>query len=210
MKRKSLIKITLISSLIATAGCSTAPDAPLLGIQLINWEELPGIYRIEVQQGNLITQQMVNELKLGMTGQQVRYILGTPSIQDIFHDDRWDYLYMFKPASRTGDTEVQQQLLVLHFKDSLLFGIEGDLLPQDQEAAEITRKENRERTIIIPADAPRELDDSGFLDDLLTREPKKRNAPLITRQDGEESTIEKNGQEPIANRDEQDSTENQQ
>ncbi len=210
MKRKSLIKITLISSLIATAGCSTAPDAPLLGIQLINWEELPGIYRIEVQQGNLITQQMVNELKLGMTEQQVRYILGTPSIQDIFHDNRWDYLYMLKPASRTGDTEVQQQLLVLHFKDSLLFGIEGDPLPQDQEAAEITRKENRERTIIIPADAPRELDDSGFLDDLLTREPQKRNAPLITRQDGEESTIEKNGQEPIANRDEQDSTENQQ
>ncbi|MFQ5760576.1 MAG: outer membrane protein assembly factor BamE, partial [Acidiferrobacterales bacterium] len=49
------------------------------------------IYRPEVQQGNVVTQEMVSQLKIGMSRRQVRFLLGTPLIEDPFHQDRWDY-----------------------------------------------------------------------------------------------------------------------
>ena len=57
--------------------------------------EIPGIrpYRIAIQQGNYVSQEMVSRLKLGMTREQVRFVLGTPLVTDIFHADRWDYVY---------------------------------------------------------------------------------------------------------------------
>ncbi len=187
MMRKSLIKLALISSL-TVAGCSTDSSTPLPDIQLINWEEVPGIYRIPIRQGNLVTQQMVNGLKLGMSKQQVSYLLGTPSIQDIFNEERWDYLYTFRPGSRTSDTKLEQQRLALHFENDQLHKIEGDLLPQNQEAAEITREENRERTIVVPADAPRALDEKGFLGGLLTNTAEKSDEPVLVNKDGQTST----------------------
>ncbi len=158
MMRKPLIKLLLIASL-AIAGCSTDSGAPPTGF--INWEEVAGIYRIPVRQGNLLTQETVNGLKLGMSKEQVLYLLGTPSIQDIFNEERWDYVHIFRPGSRTGSEKTQQHL-ALHFENDLLYKMEGTPLPQDQEAAELTREENREQVIFVPADAPRDLDDSGF------------------------------------------------
>jgi outer membrane protein assembly factor BamE len=55
-------------------------------------------YRIDIRQGNYITQEMVAQLKPGMSRDQVRFILGTPLVADIFHADRWDYIYSFKPG----------------------------------------------------------------------------------------------------------------
>ena len=56
---------------------------------------IPGVtpYKIEIQQGNFVSQDMVSQLKPGMTKEQVRFVLGTPLVTDIFHPDRWDYLY---------------------------------------------------------------------------------------------------------------------
>lgn len=53
-------------------------------------------YRTEVQQGNVITQDMIDKLKPGMTKSQVRFVLGTPLIIDAFHPERWDYIYLYK------------------------------------------------------------------------------------------------------------------
>jgi len=55
-------------------------------------------YRIDVRQGNFVTQEMVAQLKPGLTRDQVRFILGSPLVADMFHVDRWDYVYRFRPA----------------------------------------------------------------------------------------------------------------
>jgi outer membrane protein assembly factor BamE len=54
------------------------------------------VYRMEIQQGNYLDGRAVDQLKVGMTRSQVRYILGTPMIEDVFNKDRWDYIYYFK------------------------------------------------------------------------------------------------------------------
>lgn len=83
-------------------------------------------YRIDVRQGNLVTQEMVAVLKPGMTRDQVRFALGTPLVVDVFHTDRWDYVYRFQP----GRGEVQQRRLTVFFDDNRLVRVDGDVAPQ--------------------------------------------------------------------------------
>lgn len=64
-------------------------------------------YKIDVQQGNVLTQEMVSQLKPGLSRDQVRFILGTPVLMDMFHANRWDYVYRLKKGS-TGAVEMRQ------------------------------------------------------------------------------------------------------
>ena len=54
------------------------------------------VYRMDIQQGNYLDGKAVGQLKVGMTRSQVRYLLGTPMVEDVFNNDRWDYVYYFK------------------------------------------------------------------------------------------------------------------
>jgi len=96
--------ITLAVLLIA--GCSSVPSL---------------LYKIEIQQGNVITQEMVNKLKPGMTRSQVRFALGSPMISDAFHENRWDYLYRFEQRGRL----IEQRKLTIFFEDDHLVRIDG-------------------------------------------------------------------------------------
>lgn len=82
-------------------------------------------YKIDIQQGNVLTQEMVAQLKPGQTRDQVRYILGTPLITDVFHQQRWDYLYRYLNG-RTGAIE-QRKFSVFFGKDNLLERVGGDV-----------------------------------------------------------------------------------
>ncbi|MFA5081763.1 MAG: outer membrane protein assembly factor BamE [Hydrogenophilaceae bacterium] len=82
-------------------------------------------YKIEVQQGNLVTQEMLAKLKPGMTPSQVRFVLGTPLIVDPFRKDRWDYVYRLQK----GNTMTQQRHITVLFENDKLIGIEGDVVP---------------------------------------------------------------------------------
>jgi outer membrane protein assembly factor BamE len=75
------------------------------------------VYKIDIQQGNEITEEMVSQLEIGMTKREVTRLLGYPLINDPFHKDRWDYYY-FKKTGKTGETE--QQLASLKFKEDVL------------------------------------------------------------------------------------------
>ena len=88
---------------------------------------LPGLkpYRMDIQQGNVVTQEMVAKLKPGMTRQQVRFVMGTPPITDTFHQDRWDYVYYLNKGGRV----VEHRRLVLLFEGDTLKRIEGDVMP---------------------------------------------------------------------------------
>jgi len=96
----------------------------------------PIVYRIEVQQGNLVDQDSVAQLKPGMTKDQVRFVLGTPLVNDIFHADRWDYVYTRKLARSTRVAE-QRRLTLFFDKDGLLERVDGDVVPgADKSGAE--------------------------------------------------------------------------
>ncbi len=83
-------------------------------------------YRIEIQQGNFVTQEMVGQLKPGMTKEQVRFALGTPLIADLFHGDRWDYVFR---RSRERSTQVEERKLTVFFANDKLLRVEGDVVP---------------------------------------------------------------------------------
>lgn len=88
-------------------------------------------YRMEIQQGNYISQDMVAQLKLGMSREQVRFVLGTPLVTDVFHADRWDYVYY---RDRFGGRREERKIAVI-FEDGKLARVLGDVVPA-QSAAE--------------------------------------------------------------------------
>ncbi len=89
-------------------------------------------YRIEVQQGNYVSRDAMSQVKPGMNKEQVRAIFGTPLINDIFHADRWDYVFT---RSAVNSRAVESRKATLHFKDDILKSIEADLMPADPAKA---------------------------------------------------------------------------
>ena len=82
----------------------------------------PGVYRIDVPQGNIITQKQVDQLRPGLTKRQVTFILGTPLVRDTFNQNRWDYLYSFQ----RGGGERAQERLTVFFENDKLVKLAGD------------------------------------------------------------------------------------
>jgi outer membrane protein assembly factor BamE len=81
------------------------------------------VYKVEVQQGNVVSQDMIDKLKPGMTRSQVRFVLGTPLVTDSFHPNRWDYYYYLRRSEeKTGET----RRLTLIFKNDTLVSVQGD------------------------------------------------------------------------------------
>lgn len=103
-----ILCILLCLSVLGLSGCS-----------------FPGVYKIDVQQGNVVTQEMVDQLRPGMTTRQVRFIMGTPLVEDTFHPNRWDYIY----SMRAGHRERTQERVSLNFENDLLVGLSGDFVP---------------------------------------------------------------------------------
>lgn len=82
-------------------------------------------HKIEMQQGNYVDQEMVGKLRPEMTRSQVRFVLGTPLVADVFHPDRWDYIYL---TGEAGDVQRQRRITVV-FDGDMLKRIEGDVNP---------------------------------------------------------------------------------
>jgi outer membrane protein assembly factor BamE len=110
--RKSLFSLSLLTSLTLVS-CST----------IMNY--IPGVYTIDVQQGNIIDQAMIDQLRPGMNKRQVLYIMGSPMLDDVFHKNRWDYVYLNQPS---GEDSAQKQLS-LFFENDQIAGIQGDFRP---------------------------------------------------------------------------------
>jgi len=89
---------------------------------------IPGVtvYKIDIQQGNNVSREAVSQLKLGMSREQVRALLGTPLLTDIFHGDRWDYVYFREHPSGARE----QRKLAVHFDGGKLARVDGDVAAQ--------------------------------------------------------------------------------
>lgn len=90
--------------------------------------KFPGVHRIRVQQGNVITQAMIDKLKPGMTKSQVRFVLGNAIVDDSLNLNRWDYIY----TMQIPGFDLIQTKLKLYFVDERLSYFEGDYVPTNQ------------------------------------------------------------------------------
>jgi outer membrane protein assembly factor BamE len=116
----------------------------------------PGVYRPDLQQGNVVTEEMLDQVELGMDRRKVRFILGTPLLTDPFNQDRWDYLYSLKKGS--GDRV--QRNISLWFENERLVRIEGDIsIDPTPEGAQ----ERKEMVVTVPAGRRKQ----GFLSSLV-------------------------------------------
>ena len=124
--RKRLIYCIAVPALLAT-GCSSTEEQQ--DDDSSWWPKWSIVYQPEIQQGNIVNQELVNRLRPGMDRRQVQFVMGTPLLVDVFHQDRWDYYYSIDPSE--GDYE--EQRLSLYFQDDRLVRIQGDLRPQPIE-----------------------------------------------------------------------------
>ena len=108
---KPVLRLLVVVPVLFFAACSTV-------------SEKLSPYKIDIPQGNVVTQEMVAKLKPGMTKAQVRFILGTPLITDAFHANRWDYVYRYQKAGKL----TEERKLALFFDRELLQRVEGDVV----------------------------------------------------------------------------------
>lgn len=104
----------------SVAGCTAS--------MVENMPSVPGLtpYRIEIQQGNFVSQDMIAKLKRGMSREQVRFVLGTPLLTDVFHPDRWDYVfYRERP-----DKSREERRISVFFENNRLMRVTGDVVPE--------------------------------------------------------------------------------
>jgi len=117
----------------------------LLGLLLSGCQEIkiPGVYRIDIQQGNVITQAQLAKLEPGMERRKVRFILGTPLVADAFNQNRWDYYYSYEP----GNGERVQRIISVYFDDKGLVRVGGDVRAA---SGPIKVEERRDELVKVP------------------------------------------------------------
>ncbi len=127
-------------ALLATVGCAREEKPDDYGASML--ENLPFVYKMTVQQGNILTEEMVHGLKPGMTKHQVSLVLGTPLLTDFFHANRWDYVYTIQ----RGHQPMKTHSLTLHFQDDVLVRVDGTP-PSDGKGAS---PESKEIVVSVP------------------------------------------------------------
>ena len=110
------IRALLAAAVLALAGCSSI-------------SRFLDAYTIDIQQGNYVSQEMVSRLRPGMSKEQVRFVMGTPLLTDVFHVNRWDYVYYDR---KPGAKPVERKVAVF-FKDGKLDHLEGDVVTAGEQ-----------------------------------------------------------------------------
>ena len=138
--------IFCIFTLITLAACSAEGT-----------RKLPGVYRMDIQQGNVIEQEMLDNLKPGMAKGQVHFIMGTPTIVDPFHNDRWEYIYTYSK----GGNRRQQRHITIYFEEDKLAYLDGGVVTGIRKPPEEYRKQRK------TVDVPLRREKKGFFSKLI-------------------------------------------
>lgn len=147
MRYFPILRYLVISLVLLCSACGTA---------------LPTVkpYKLDVQQGNVVTSKMLLQLRPGMTKSQVRFIMGTPLIQDSFHGNRWDYVYQM----REGGKVTEQRRVILDFENELLKSVRGDVIPAGSDPAKPDESKAKTGTRVVePYKKPEEKSLMGKL-----------------------------------------------
>lgn len=155
-RRCALICVLLAAGL---AGCSSQTVEDVL-------EDLPGIspYRIEIQQGNYVSQDMIDKLKPGMSREQVRFVLGTPLLTDMFHANRWDYVFFRERPNKTRE----ERRVSVFFENNRLVRVTGSAAPKPSSAAKAVEPQR---------EAANSQDDSAAQSEPVNPEAREPEAP---------------------------------
>lgn len=124
------------------ASCMLAAASLTLSSCTTILTNLPGVYTVDVQQGNIIDQNMIDQLRPNMNKRQVLYIMGSPMLTDFFHQKRWDYLY----STQLNGGDRQQKRMTLFFENDQLVGVQGDFMPSKVPVI----KPSEETTVDVP------------------------------------------------------------
>ncbi|MBI2994743.1 MAG: outer membrane protein assembly factor BamE [Gammaproteobacteria bacterium] len=135
---------------LALSACATEGDY-----------KLPGVYRLDIQQGNVIEQEMIDKLKPGMDKNQVRFILGTPVLVDTFHENRWEYVFMYSE----GGKRREQRHITVYFQDDKLSHVNGDIAIAERKPADLLQPQ------LVPVDVPLSDQREGFFSKLFNSLP---------------------------------------
>lgn len=108
--------------------------AAVLVLSACSTLEFPGVYKLTIQQGNIVSQEMVDRLKPGMTRSQVQFVLGNPVLADSFEQDRWNYVYTIDIP---GQAIIERELIIV-FENDRLLRFEGDYTPSENKADTVT------------------------------------------------------------------------
>lgn len=154
---KLLLSSLTLVGLLALAGCS-----------------FPGVYKIDIQQGNVVTQDMIDQLRPGMTRRQVRFIMGNPLLTDTFHADRWDYLYSIQPG---GGERQQERISVIFNSNDQLASLSGDFMPGVSRDESILG-EGGGGTVTAPSEKPAKP--GSLLDQIQKDVDKVKTVPVPT------------------------------
>jgi len=134
---RALIAVTAAAMGLAACGTVSLPSLPDLSDT-----KLPGVYRLTIQQGNVLDDEALSRLEIGMSKRKVTYLIGTPAIQDVFHDSRWDYVYTYQP----GGEERTRRVVSLFFENERLARIEGAV----PEAPARPARGHNQRVVTVP------------------------------------------------------------
>ncbi len=102
----------------------TTRHLPLLALLCLALLTSGCVYRVDVQQGNLLEETDIAAVKTGMTRNQVRFLLGTPMVEDPFHENRWDYMYFFRQGR---SRRAERRWIIVHFDGDLVTEVERDV-----------------------------------------------------------------------------------
>ncbi len=116
-------------------------------------------FKMDIQQGNVVTSKMLLQLKPGMTKSQVKFIMGTPLIVDSFHTNRWDYFYQMRQAGKIKE----QRRVILEFDKDLLTRVRGDVVPEGTAGADSGNESSAAKTITVE---PKSKEETSWTDKL--------------------------------------------
>jgi len=166
MPRKTVCLAAAIAALLL-AGCQSVAD------------RMPGFlkpYEPDVQQGNVVTREMVEQLSPGMSREQVRFLLGTPALVSLFHQERWDYVYWLK---RGNSKDAQSRRLIVFFKDNRLDSFVADEMPNEAMADNLILGRNPKAVPKAPPSTEplrsREVDPQTEVDLITPKSPAGQN-----------------------------------
>ena len=191
MRKITRLLLLLVSA--ALTSCSTISD------------HIPGVYRLDIQQGNIIDQEMIDDLRPNMTKRQVLYILGSPMLIDVFHQKRWDYIYSKQPGREVR----QQQRISLFFENDILASVQGDFRPSTKPVT----KEKTDTTVDVPKRKEKKtvfgeiVKFFSFDDDEISSNEEKNTSEETKTEQQTESTPEEREEKSLPDADQEIKTE---
>ena len=160
----------------------------ILTLSACSKDKIPGVYRIDIQQGNQVTQEMLSKLEPGMTKSQVSFVMGTPMLIDVFHPNRWDYIYSFHPGNGTRE----QRRITLYFDEAeTLDYIDGNT--QIVENIQLTEEQRTDTNVVVPLNKKK----TGFFNSIFNVFGLGEDEAEIIEDDNETDAAEKKQKEAL-------------